>query len=489
MNAFSFIQTPVRSRKPRSHGVTMVLDKSLSVTELEGLLLCAADYIDIVKMGWGTSATAPVEVVRAKCDLLNANGIDACPGGTLFELAYIQGKFPQFLNEARTLGFRCIEISNGTVPMDESAKLDCIKRALDGEFKVVSEVGSKIAEEDRRMDVANRVDQARRELEAGVWKVIMEARESGTLGIFDTKGATNVDMLSELLASLEVDQLIFEAPLKAQQVDLILRFGSKVNLGNIAPQEVVSLETLRLGLRGDTLRNFHLALPHVRVELGPAGALVASRRGDVIVVVDAIRATSTIVTALANGMSSVKTVASADQCVGEVTAGERGGKKIPTLDQDNSPLAFDNCDYIGKQLVLTSTNGTECIAAAAANPDAVVLIGSLLNASSVAEAALETARTTGKDITIALAGRNNQAVSEDVIAGSEIINKLHGAPLSTDIPLIYSKDFVVDFLNSDSGKNLSFLGRSEDVVFCAQKDRYDLVPILRDGVLQPMRKV
>jgi len=487
MTAFSFIQTPERCQRPRSNGLTMVLDKSLAYSELESVLHIAHGYIDVVKMGWCTSAIFPAEIVRAKCALLAELRIDSCPGGTLFELAYIQGKFTQFLQEAHTLGFSCIEISNGTVPLDESVKLDCIKRTLDSGFKVVSEVGSKIAEEDKRLDVRSRIDQALCELDAGVWKVIMEARESGTLGIFDANGATNVDMLDELLRSVELDDLMFEAPLKSQQADLILRFGNRVNLGNIAPQEVVSLETLRLGLRGDTLRHFHLAQPHVRVELGPSGALAASHRGDVIVVVDALRATSTIVTALANGVSSVKTVASAEQCVGELTAGERGGKKIPTLGHDNSPLAFNHSRYRDKQLVLTSTNGTECISAAASNPSALVLIGSLLNASAVAEAAIQLAKARGENISIVLAGRNNQIAPEDVIAGSEIINKLHGAPVSTDISLLQSKDFVVDFLNSDSGKNLSSLGCSDDVVFCAQMDIFDIVPVLRNGIVEKMR--
>jgi 2-phosphosulfolactate phosphatase len=481
--AFAFLDGPARSAKPRESGVTMVLDKNLSVTELENIVAVSADYMDLVKFGWCTSAVSPRDLVRQKCEILRANDIHVCPGGTLMELAFVQGKLPQFLAEARSLGFSCIEVSNGVVPISETDKLDCIKRALDLGFRVVSEVGSKIVEEDDRLHLEQRVEQTRRELECGVWKVIMESRESGTLGIFDSKGKTQMDLLRSLVEALNVDDLIFEAPLKQQQVDLILRLGNRVNLGNIPPQDVVPLETLRLGMRGDTLRHYHLALPKVRVELGAGGALSASQRGDVIVVVDAIRATSTIVTALANGITSVKPVATAEDCVGEITAGERGGRKIPQLDYDNSPVAFCSDRFRGKQLVLTSTNGTECIMAAASNSASTVIIGALLNVSAVAQFALETARTSGRNITVVIAGRNNRPAPEDVIVASEIISQLHGAPVESNIPLITSTDFVLDFLNSESGRNLSSLGRSEDIIFCGQKDKYDVVPIFKNGLL------
>jgi 2-phosphosulfolactate phosphatase len=163
--------------------------------------------------------------------------------------------------------------------------------------------------------------------------------------------------------------------------------------------------------------------------------------------------------------------------------GERGGKKIAQVDYDNSPLVFNSGQLHGKEVVLTSSNGTECILAAGSDSKAVVLIGALLNASSVAQFALETARTTGRGISILVAGRNNEAVTEDVIAASEIAFTLRGAPIHSDIDLIISEDFVVDFLNSASGRNLSALGRSEDVIFCARKDVFDIVPVFRDRVV------
>lgn len=481
--AFSFLQKPHRSRKPRQTGVTMALDKNLSVGGLEAVLSTSAEFIDVMKFGWCTSAIMSHDIVREKCELLQKYEVAACPGGTLLELAFLQGKIPQMLSHARELGFICIEVSNGIIPMRERDKLDCIKRALDAGFRVISEVGSKIAEEDRRLRVEDRISQTLNELKEGVWKVIVEARESGTLGIYDPAGKIDVSTLDELCRAVGVDSLLFEAPLKHQQVELILKLGKEVNLGNVAPQELVSLETLRLGMRGDTMRHFHLALPQVRIELGPSGALVAAERGDVIIVIDAIRASSTIITALANGVKCVRPVATAEECVGEITVGERGGKKIAQVDYDNSPLVFNSGRLRGKEVVLTSSNGTECILAAGSGQKAIVLIGALLNASSVAQFALETARTTGRGISILIAGRNNQAVTEDVIAASEIALTLRGAPIHSDISLITSDDFVLDFLNSASGRSLSALGRSEDVIFCARKDVFDIVPIFQDRVI------
>jgi 2-phosphosulfolactate phosphatase len=461
----------------------MVLDKNLSVLELEHLMTTSADYVDLMKFGWCTSAVLPRDVIRRKCEILRAHAVDICPGGTLVELAYLQGSVPQLLKEARELGFTCIEVSDGTVPMAEEAKLDTIKRALDAGFRVVSEVGSKFVAEDHRLGVAARLDSTHRELEAGVWKVIVEARESGTAGIFDKSGTTQGDMLTDLLKGVASDDLIIEAPMKQQQADMILRLGSDVNLGNIPPQEIVALETLRLGLRGDTMRHFHMSLPTVTLELGASGAARASKRGDVIIIVDAIRASTTIITALANGIKTVRPVATPEECIGDVTAGERGGQKLPDANEDNSPLAFRSPKYAGRNLVLTTSNGTECILSAAANPRAVVLVGALVNCRAVASYGMEVARETGRGVSIVVAGRNNQLAREDVIAASEIAFNMRGAPVAGEINLVSSDDLVVDFLSSDSGINVSQRGHSDDVVFCATKDVYDTVPIFHEGLL------
>lgn len=481
--AFSFLDQPRRATRPREQGVTMVLDKNLGMGRLSELIETGGAFFDLVKLGWGTSACFDSTLVSQKCGRLRAAGIDVCPGGTLFELAFLQGKFDEMLAEARELGFNCIEISNGNVPISPREKLACIRQAAQAGFKVVSEVGSKIVEEDHQLSVKQRVEDVRAELDAGAWKVIMEARESGTLGIFGQDGALDRQMLDGLLRELDFRNLIFEAPRKEQQAALIALLGTDVNLGNIAPEDVIPLETLRRGFRSDTLRHFHMHIPHVLLELGPSGALLASERGDVIIVVDALRATSTIVAALAGGMDSVRPVATVDECVGEVTAGERGGRKVPHLDFDNSPLAFVGGGHRGKKLCLTTTNGTECLLSAAQNEQAAVLAGALLNATAVAKAALTLAQRRNCNITIVVAGRNNQVAVEDQIAATQIALAIPGAEVRGSVPMLVAGDFLIDFLNSDSGRNLSSLGGVQDVIFCAQKDAFDIVPQFSDGEL------
>ena len=485
-DAFNYLDLPTRSSKPRTNGVTMILDKNLSPARLADLAETGGAWFDLVKFGWGTSACIDEGIIQRKCRILRDHGIDACPGGTLFEISFLQGKFSEMLVEARKLGFTCIEVSNGTVPISPREKLQCIRDARAAGFKVVSEVGSKIREEDHLLSTKQRIIDVRSELDAGAWKVIMEARESGTLGIFGSDGELDHTMLDLLLQELGPHNLIFEAPRKEQQAALIALIGPEANLGNISPEDAIPLETLRRGLRGDTLRHFHMHIPMISLELGPSGARAASDRGDVIIVVDALRATSTIVTALAGGMKSVKPVASVDECVGEVTAGERGGHKIPHLDFDNSPTSFAGGDRRGKKLCITTTNGTECLVSAAASGNSIVLAGAMINCTAVASAAMTLAQRRGSNITIVIAGRNNQIAVEDQITATQIALNIPGADVLGSVPMRMSDDVLIDFLNSDSGKNLASLGRVQDVIFCAQKDIYAMVPSLSGGELTPI---
>jgi phosphosulfolactate phosphohydrolase-like enzyme len=182
-------------------------------------------------------------------------------------------------------------------------------------------------------------------------------------------------------------------------------------------------------------------------------------------------------------MSSVRPVATVDECVGEVTAGERGGRKVPHLDFDNSPLAFAGGEQRGRKLCLTTTNGTECLLSAAQNDQAVVLAGALLNATAAAKAALTLAQRRTSNITIVVAGRNNQLAVEDQIAATQIALAIPGAEVRGSVPMLTANDFLIDFLNSDSGRNLSSLGRVQDVIFCAQRDAFTVVPVLHGGEL------
>ena len=247
-----FLDLPERSVKPRQTGITHVLDKGLGPRGVQDLLAVAAGSIDIVKLGWGTAAVT--SDLKAKVGVYQEAGVPVCLGGTLLEVVLRQDKLDEYVAWVQGLGIDHVEVSDGTIALDHDAKLDIIRR-LAKEFTVLSEVGSK--SEDVIFSPKRWVEMIQKELEAGSWKVITEGRESGTVGDYPADGAVKEGHIDEIRDSIDPGQLVFEAPAKKQQAWFIKHFGSNVNLGNIAPEEVISVETLRLGLRGDTLLHFH----------------------------------------------------------------------------------------------------------------------------------------------------------------------------------------------------------------------------------------
>ncbi len=247
-----FLKLPERTTKPRESGITHVLDKGYSLGQVRDFLAAARDYVDIVKLGWGTAVVTTD--LKEKVALYQSNGVPVCFGGTLFEVCLRQGKLEQYLQTVRDMGMDHIEVSDGTIPMDENDKIALVRR-LTKEFRVLSEVGSKDAEV--VISPHRWVESIQRELDAGAWKVVTEGRESGTVGIYQPGGEVKEGLLEDIAAAFDVRDLLFEAPVKSQQVWFITQFGANVNLGNIPPEEVVSVETLRLGVRGDTLLTFH----------------------------------------------------------------------------------------------------------------------------------------------------------------------------------------------------------------------------------------
>ena len=225
----------------------------MSVAEAEGLLEVAGDVVDVVKLGWGTALVSAN--LRPKLDLYARHDIPVVLGGTLTELAIRQGRVEGLIEWLRELGLRHVEVSDGTIELAAGVKHELIER-LAGEFVVLAEVGSKDA--DFIMAPYVWVEQIERDLQAGAWKVIAEARESGTAGIYRATGEVRTGLIDEIVHAIDPERLIFEAPQREQQVWLLKRFGGECNLGNIAPGDVLSLETLRLGLRSDTVERFAL---------------------------------------------------------------------------------------------------------------------------------------------------------------------------------------------------------------------------------------
>jgi phosphosulfolactate synthase len=245
------LDLPARTLKPRAVGVTMAIDNGLPVGAFRDAVESAGDLVDLVKFGWGTALVTPR--FGEKLDCLREAGIDWFLGGTLFEKHVAQDRVEDYRRLCLDLGCRHVEISNGTIPLEESRKAEYVARFAE-EFTVLSEVGAKSAEGNERLRPRDWARQVRTDLAHGARWVITEARESGTTGIAGADGAPRADVLEALRESgVDPAVLLFEAPTKALQAQFVLRFGPDVNLGNVAPADLVALETLRLGLRSDTM--------------------------------------------------------------------------------------------------------------------------------------------------------------------------------------------------------------------------------------------
>jgi phosphosulfolactate synthase len=249
-----FLDLPARSTKPRTEGLTHVIDKGIPLNQVEGLFETAGDYVDIVKLGWGTSYVT--RNLDEKIALYRSFGVPIVCGGTLFEAVVGRDRLDEYRSWLSSKGFTHVEVSDGTIDLSHGRKLELISE-LAKDFVVMSEVGSKNA--DVVYAPYQWVEWMKDELDAGAWKVITEAREGGTAGIFRPTGEMRTGLIDEIVHEIDFADIIFEAPKEASQAWFIRRFGPEVNLGNIPPEEVIPLETLRLGLRSDTLKEILLS--------------------------------------------------------------------------------------------------------------------------------------------------------------------------------------------------------------------------------------
>ncbi len=250
--SFSLNNLPKRTEKPRNSGYTMCLDKGYSVRQVQDFIETCSNYIDVVKLGWGTSYVT--QNLSAKIEAYQNADIPVYFGGTLFEAYVLRNQLDSYVELMQKYRIENVEVSNGTIWLSDERKRDIIKE-LSQEFNVFSEVGSKNPNDIIPPYKWVRIIEG--ELEAGASKVICEARESGTVGVFRPNGEVRSGLIEEITDQIPQEKLIFEAPKKQQQVWFIRKFGSNVNLGNIQPADVISVETLRLGLRGDTLLDFY----------------------------------------------------------------------------------------------------------------------------------------------------------------------------------------------------------------------------------------
>lgn len=242
---------PERTQKPRNSGITMVMDKGLSIREIEDFLEVSGTHTDIVKLGWATSYVTPN--LDKKLQVYKEAGIPTYFGGTLFEAFAIRNQFDDYRRVLDKYGMQYAEVSDGSMDIPHDEKCEYIRK-LSEQVTVISEVGSKDAA--KIFAPYKWIALMKAEIEAGSWKVIAEAREGGNVGIYRDSGEVREGLVDEILTQIPAETIIWEAPIKAQQVWFIKLVGTNVNLGNIAPAEVIPLETIRLGLRGDTFSHF-----------------------------------------------------------------------------------------------------------------------------------------------------------------------------------------------------------------------------------------
>lgn len=248
---YTLTQIPDRTIKPRESGLTMVMDKGLSLREVDDFLSVSAEHTDIVKLGWATSFVTPR--LTEKLAIYREAGIPVYFGGTLFEAFVVRNQFDDYRRLLDKFSMEYAEVSDGSIDMTQDDKCEYI-RQLATQVTVLSEVGSK--DEAKIIPPYKWIQLMKAELQAGAWKVIGEAREGGTVGLFRSSGEVRQGLVEEILTQVPFEKILWEAPQKEQQVWFVKLLGANVNLGNIAPHEVIPLETIRLGLRGDTFSHF-----------------------------------------------------------------------------------------------------------------------------------------------------------------------------------------------------------------------------------------
>lgn len=255
---FNLSQIPARTPKPRKYGLTMIMDKGLSMAEAENLVSVGSPHIDIIKLGFGTAFVTPN--LRKKIEIYHKAGIPVYFGGTLFEAFLVRNEFEEYINMMRDFGVEHVEVSDGSINIPHAEKCGYIEK-LTKFGTVLSEVGSKDAA--HIIPPYKWIELMRAELEAGSAYVIAEAREAGTVGIYRGSGEVREGLVQEILTQIPEEKIIWEAPQKDQQLYFLELIGCNVNLGNIAPTEIIPLEAMRVGLRGDTfslyLNNSNLA--------------------------------------------------------------------------------------------------------------------------------------------------------------------------------------------------------------------------------------
>ncbi len=242
---------PSRKNKNKKTGLTMMMDKGLSLRQTEDFLEVNSDYVDIIKLGFGTSIITPNIIEKIK--IYHKHNMMVYVGGTLFEAFLIRKQIEDFKTYLNRIGIHMVEISDGTININHDLKCKYISE-FSTDFKIISEVGSKL--QSKEISENQWIKHMKKEIQAGSWKVIAEGRESGNIGVFNNSGTIKHELINNIIKEVSISDIIWETPKKEQQAWFINTFGANVNLGNIAHDDIIPLECLRLGLRGDTFNKF-----------------------------------------------------------------------------------------------------------------------------------------------------------------------------------------------------------------------------------------
>ncbi|MFZ7130957.1 MAG: phosphosulfolactate synthase [Eubacteriales bacterium] len=252
---YNIFDDPIKGRteKPREKGITFISDFGFGLNRVEDFIGIAGDYVDRVKIAFGSVATYKEDYLRKKIELLKAADIDINPGGTCGEIAMFYDAFDSYLDRIKALGFNTVEVSDGTIQITDDQRELMIKKSIDSGLKVVSEIGKKDERDNLLIDETLR--QIERDIKFGVKKVIIEARGTAKgIGLFDSNGKVKESEVDMIAKYVDIDNIIWEAPQKPGQVYFVNKFGPNVNLGNVRPDEIIAVESMRRGLRGDTWR-------------------------------------------------------------------------------------------------------------------------------------------------------------------------------------------------------------------------------------------
>lgn len=256
--SYAFIPLPEREPKPREQELTLVLDNGMGFLQLQDLVEDAASYMDVIEFGYGVARLFSTTSLAHRIEFLHNNNLRVSTGGTLLELSVIHGRVDDFFIESKEQGFDFVKVSAKNIDVTLNEKIQLIQKAKECELEVISNIGEERETQGRKYTIEEQIEYANASLQEGAWKVTVDSRYSGQVGVYDSCGIVQENYVRKLIDEVGLSNLIFEAPLRSQRIWFFEQYGNQVNLGAISPRDVIPLETLRIGLRPETMKHHHI---------------------------------------------------------------------------------------------------------------------------------------------------------------------------------------------------------------------------------------